>query len=56
MEGVEDLVISAGSRANDALWRALRKEVKEMYVVGECWSPRLLFRSSLDGLRVGLRV
>jgi 2,4-dienoyl-CoA reductase-like NADH-dependent reductase (Old Yellow Enzyme family)/thioredoxin reductase len=56
VEDVKDLVISAGSRANDALWRALRKEVKEMYVVGECWSPRLLFRSSLDGLKAGLKV
>ncbi len=48
--------LPAGSRADDSLWRALRKEVKEMYIVGECFSPRLLYRSSLEGMKAGLAV
>jgi beta-lactam-binding protein with PASTA domain len=56
LEGVQTLVISAGSLPNDGLWKAIRKEVKEIYSVGECYSPRRLQRSSIDGLMVGLKV
>jgi 2,4-dienoyl-CoA reductase-like NADH-dependent reductase (Old Yellow Enzyme family)/thioredoxin reductase len=56
LEGVTDLVISAGSLPNDALWKAIRKEVKEIYNVGESFSPRRLQRSSTDGLWAGLKV
>ena len=56
LEGVETLVISAGSRSNDALWKALRGQVKEIYNIGESVSPRRLLASSLDGLKIGLRV
>ena len=56
LEGVQTLVISAGSLPNDGLWKAIRKEVKEIYSIGECYSPRRLQRSSIDGLMVGLKV
>ena len=56
LEGVQTLVISAGSLPNDGLWKAIRKEVKEVYSAGECYSPRRLQRSSIDGLMVGLKV
>ena len=56
IEGVDTLVISAGSRADDALWKALRGQVKEIYGAGECVAPRKLLDSALDGLRIGLAV
>lgn len=56
IEGVDTVVISAGSRANDALWKALRGQVKEIYGAGECVAPRKLLDSTLDGLRAGLAV
>jgi NADPH-dependent 2,4-dienoyl-CoA reductase/sulfur reductase-like enzyme len=56
IEGVDTLVVSAGSRANDALWKALRGQVKEVHGAGECVAPRKLLDSTLDGLRTGLAV
>jgi 2,4-dienoyl-CoA reductase-like NADH-dependent reductase (Old Yellow Enzyme family)/thioredoxin reductase len=56
LEGVRTLVIAAGSRADDALWKAVRGQVSEVYQIGECHSPRRLHRSTLDGLQTGLRV
>jgi len=54
--GVKDLVISAGSRANDALWRALQAKGREAIVVGEANAPRLLYRNSLEGFMAGYRI
>jgi len=56
LEGVQTLVIAAGSRPNDALWKALQGQVKEIFSAGESVSPRRLLGSSLDGLRVGLQI
>ncbi len=56
IEGVDALVVSGGSRANDSLWKALRGRVKEVYGAGECVAPRRLLDSTLDGLRAGLKV
>ncbi len=56
IEGVEALVVSGGSRANDGLWKALRGQVKEIHGAGECVAPRKLLDSTLDGLRAGLAV
>ncbi len=56
LEGVRTLVISAGSRADDALWKVLRGQVKEIHNAGESMSPRRLLASGLDGLKAGLAV
>ncbi len=56
LDGVTDLVISAGSLPNDTLWKTIRKEVKEIYNVGESFSPRRLQRSSTDGFLAALKV
>jgi len=56
LEGVQTLVISAGSRPNDTLWKSIRKQVKEIYNIGESYAPRRLTRSALDGLLTGLKV
>ena len=47
------MVIVGGSLPNNGLWKAIRKEV---YRIGECYSPRRLMRSTMDGLMVGLKV
>jgi mycofactocin system FadH/OYE family oxidoreductase 2 len=51
-EGVDTLVVSRGSKANDALYKALKGRVKELYVVGQALAPRKMLESTLDGLRV----
>ena len=53
---MKDLVISAGSEANDALWRSLEEKGKEVIAVGEAQAPRLLFRSALEGFLAGQRI
>ena len=52
-EGIDTVVVSRGSRANDELYRALKGQVKELYAVGQCLAPRKMLESTLDGLRVG---
>jgi 2,4-dienoyl-CoA reductase-like NADH-dependent reductase (Old Yellow Enzyme family) len=51
-EGVDTLVISRGSKADDALYRALKGRVKELYLVGQALAPRKMLESTLDALRV----
>jgi mycofactocin system FadH/OYE family oxidoreductase 2 len=53
IEGVDSVVIAAIGQADDTLYRALKGEVKEIYAVGQCLSPRLLPDSIWDGNRVG---
>ena len=53
IEGVDTVVFAAIGEADDALYRALKGEVKEIYTVGQCHSPRKLQDSIWDGARVG---
>jgi mycofactocin system FadH/OYE family oxidoreductase 2 len=53
IEGVDTVVFAAIGKADDALYRALKGKVKEIYAVGQCVSPRLLPDSIWDGARVG---
>ena len=53
IDGVDTVVFSAIGRADDALYRALKDEVKEIYAVGHCLAPRLLQDSVWDGANVG---
>jgi 2,4-dienoyl-CoA reductase-like NADH-dependent reductase (Old Yellow Enzyme family) len=55
-EGVDTLVVSRGSRANDALYKALKGRVKELYLVGQALAPRKMLESTLDALRVARTV
>ena len=55
-EGIDTLVVSRGSKANDSLYKALKGRVKELYVVGQALAPRKMLESTLDGLRVGRMV
>jgi hypothetical protein len=53
IEGVDTVVVAAIGRADDALYRALKGGVKEIYAVGQCLAPRLLNSSIWDGAHVG---
>ncbi len=53
IDGVDTVVFSAIGRADDALYHALKGEVKEIYAVGHCLAPRLLQDSVWDGANVG---
>ncbi len=53
IEGVDTVVFSAIGRADDALYHTLKGEVKEIYAIGHCLSPRLLQDSVWDGANVG---
>ena len=55
-EGIDTVVVSRGSKANDGLYKALKGRVKELYVIGQALAPRKMLESTLDGLRVGRMV
>jgi mycofactocin system FadH/OYE family oxidoreductase 2 len=52
IEGVDTVVLSAGSRSTDSLYRALKGRVAELYAVGDCVAPRGVHQAILDATRV----
>jgi len=56
IEGVDSVVVARGSRADDDLYKRLKRKVSELHAVGQCVAPRKLLDSALDGLRVGRMV
>ena len=52
IEGVDTVVISTGGKADDGIYRQLRKDVGEIYLIGHALSPRRLMDSIRDGSRV----
>ena len=52
IEGVDTVVLAAGSRSTDALYRALKGQVAELYAVGDCVAPRGVHQALLDATRV----
>jgi len=55
-DGVDTLVLATGSRATDALYRALRGRVAGLYRAGDCAAPRTAVDAIRDGHLVGRRV
>ena len=53
IEGVDTVVFCTDGRADDTLYRSLKRQVKELYEVGQCVSPRKLLDSVYDGALVG---
>ncbi len=53
IEGVDTVVLAAGSRANDQLYYALKGKVKELHATGDCVSPRLALDAIYDGYTLG---
>jgi dimethylglycine catabolism A len=52
IEGVDTVVLAAGSRSTDALYRALKSHVAELYAVGDCVAPRGVHQALLDATRI----
>ncbi|HKC98251.1 MAG TPA: FAD-dependent oxidoreductase [Methylomirabilota bacterium] len=52
IEGVDTVVLAAGSRSTDSLYRALKGQVAEVYAVGDCVAPRGVHQAILDATRV----
>ena len=52
IEGVDTVVLSAGSRSTDSLYRALKGRVPELHAVGDCVAPRGVHQAILDATRV----
>jgi 2,4-dienoyl-CoA reductase-like NADH-dependent reductase (Old Yellow Enzyme family)/thioredoxin reductase len=48
IEGIDTIVICTDERANDALYYALKGQVKELHLVGQALSPRKLLDSIAD--------
>jgi len=52
IEGVDTVVLAAGRRANDWLYRLLKGRMEEVYAIGDCLAPRRILNAVLDGYRV----
>ena len=52
-EGYDSVVYALGGRAEDALYKALKGKVKELYRVGDCVAPRKIDMAILEGEKVG---
>ncbi|HEY7543223.1 MAG TPA: FAD-dependent oxidoreductase [Methylomirabilota bacterium] len=52
IEGVDTVVLSAGSRSTDSLYRVLKGRVAELHAVGDCVAPRGVHQAILDATRV----
>ena len=52
IEAVDTVVLAAGSRSTDSLYRALKGQVAALYAVGDCVAPRGVHQAILDATRV----
>ena len=56
IEEVDAVVFGNLGKANDALYRSLKKQMKEIYLIGHALVPRRLVDSIMDGARVGRQI
>jgi len=52
IEGVDTVVLAAGSRSTDSVYRALKGQVAELYAAGDCVAPRGVHQAILDATRI----
>jgi mycofactocin system FadH/OYE family oxidoreductase 2 len=52
IESVDTVVLAAGSRSTDGLYRALKGQVPALHAAGDCVAPRGVHQAILDGTRV----
>lgn len=52
----DTVVLAAGLEPDDSLCKALTKEVPDLYVIGDCQSPRNIMGAIWDGYEVGRAV
>jgi mycofactocin system FadH/OYE family oxidoreductase 2 len=51
-DGYDSIVYAMGGRADDALYKALKGKVKELYRIGDCVAPRKIDMAILEGDKV----
>jgi NADPH-dependent 2,4-dienoyl-CoA reductase/sulfur reductase-like enzyme len=51
IEAVDTVVLAVGSRSTDALYRALKGQVRVLHAAGDCVAPRGVHQAILDGTR-----
>ena len=56
IENVDTVVLATPSRADNALYRALKGKVPELHAVGDCVSPRTAMDAIFDGYVLGRAV
>jgi hypothetical protein len=53
IRGVDTVVLAAGNRAKDELYKSLRGQIRELYAIGDCVAPRKVSDAIREGHRVG---
>ncbi len=53
ISGYDSIVLAMGNRVEDALYRALKGKVEELYRIGDCLAPRKIDMAILEGDKVG---
>lgn len=53
IDGVDTVIVAAGNRSNDQMYKALKGKVRELYAIGDCVSPRKVNDAMIEGNRVG---
>ena len=53
LEGVDTVVLAAGSKADDALYRAFKGRVANVHRIGDCVAPRKLDHAIYEGYIAG---
>ena len=56
LENIDNLVLSLGGQADDALCHELRSKVKELYSVGDCVAPRKIPEAIREGHLIGRQI
>jgi len=53
IEGVDNVVVAVGNKADNELYYALKRRMSPVYTVGDCVAPRNVMRAIKDGHFVG---
>ncbi|MBU4011485.1 MAG: FAD-dependent oxidoreductase, partial [Proteobacteria bacterium] len=53
IEGVDTIVLAAGNRSDDKLYKELKGKVKELHRIGDCVSPRRALEAIYEGYNLG---
>ncbi|NQU62944.1 MAG: hypothetical protein HQ517_01475, partial [SAR324 cluster bacterium] len=54
--GYEPVILDMGNRVDDQLYQQLKKQVKELYRIGDCVAPRGIEMAIYEGRKVGERI
>jgi len=54
--GVDTVVLAVGREPVKELFELLKGEVSELYAIGDCVEPRVTFRATGDGARIGRQI